>query len=58
MKDDPDGNWNTGKPWSEMDIADLRQFLRVGTSIEETADFLMRSVAEVSEKAKELGLIP
>jgi hypothetical protein len=41
-----------------MDLADLRQGLRVGTSIEDMAHFLLRDVEEIREKAQELGLIP
>jgi hypothetical protein len=34
---------NDGKPWSEMDLFDLRNSLAYGTSIEEVAGFLCRS---------------
>jgi hypothetical protein len=34
---------NDGKPWSEMDLFDLRNSLAYGRSIEEVADFLCRS---------------
>ena len=47
---------NSGKPWSEMDVADLRQSIRWGDSIEGTALFLCRSVLETTAKAKHLGL--
>jgi hypothetical protein len=50
---------NDGKPWSEMDLLDLRNSLAYGRSIEEVADFLCRSrtVEEVKRKAEELGLL-
>ena len=34
---------NDGKPWSEMDLFDLRNSLAHGESIEEVAGFLCRS---------------
>jgi hypothetical protein len=48
-----------GKPWSEMDLFDLRNSLAYGTSIEEVAGFLWRSgtVEEVKRKAEELALL-
>jgi hypothetical protein len=50
---------NDGKPWSEMDLFDLRNSLAHGESIEEVAGFLCRSgtVEEVRRKAEELGLL-
>jgi hypothetical protein len=48
------GNVNSGKERSEMDVADLRQFMRLGESIEETADFLCRDAEKVREKQVEL----
>jgi hypothetical protein len=56
MNDEPN-NRNAGKAWSEMDVFDLQNHLGEGASIEEAADFLMRSVEEVEVKARELGLI-
>jgi hypothetical protein len=49
---------NDGKPWSEMDLFDLRDGLAYGGSIEEAAGFLCRAgtVEEVRRKAEELGL--
>jgi len=38
------GNLNSGKAWSEMDLADLRNAIRFGDSIEKMADFLCRGV--------------
>jgi hypothetical protein len=49
-------NLNEGKPWSEMDLADLRNSLAHGRSIEDIADFLCRSVEEVRVKVAELKL--
>jgi hypothetical protein len=49
-------NWNAGKAWSEMDVVDLKNHLAQGCSVEETADFLMRSEREVREKMDELDL--
>jgi hypothetical protein len=50
---------NDGKPWSEMDLFDLRNSLAYERSIEEVAGFLCRSgtVEEVKRKAEELGLL-
>jgi hypothetical protein len=50
---------NDGKPWSEMDLFDLRNSLAHGRPIEEVAGFLCRSgtVEEVKRKADELGLL-
>jgi ubiquinone biosynthesis protein UbiJ len=48
-------NVNTGKAWSEMDIADLANALTRGTPIEEIADFLCRDVDEVREKVAALA---
>lgn len=49
---------NDGKPWSEMDIRDLRSALEHGDTIEAAARHLCRAtnVAEVEAKARELGL--
>jgi hypothetical protein len=55
----PTQDVNDGKPWSEMDLFDLRNSLAYGRSIEEVAGFLCRSgtVEEVKRKAEELGLL-
>jgi hypothetical protein len=45
---------NSGKPWSELDLADLRQCLILGASAELIADFLCRDVHEVRAKSAEL----
>lgn len=45
---------NTNKPWSPMDIADLRTCIIRKVSVAETARFLMRDEAEVAEKIAEI----
>jgi hypothetical protein len=59
MSEQPIQDVNDGKPWSEMDLFDLRNSLASGRSIEEVAGFLCRSgtVEEVRRKAEELGLL-
>jgi hypothetical protein len=47
-------NLNEGKPWSEMDLVDLRNALAHGRSVADIADFLCRSEQEVQEKIAEL----
>jgi hypothetical protein len=49
---------NDGKPWSEVDEADLISTIERGDSIEEAAIFLCRSgtTADVAAKAMALGL--
>jgi hypothetical protein len=49
-------NLNTGTPWSEMDLFDLRNSLKQGDAPEKVADFLCRTLSEVREKMAELGL--
>ena len=55
---DPHHDINDGKPWSEMDIDDLKASIAHGATLEEGASFLCRAGTslEVAEKAKELGL--
>lgn len=50
-------NVNSGKPWSPVDLYDLRAGLERGTPIDEVADFLCRDVPEVRAKAAQLGLL-
>ena len=50
-------NLNSGKPWSEMDLFDLRNSLAHGERVREVADFLCRDEAEVRDKMIELGLV-
>ena len=47
---------NSGEPWSEMDITDLKDSVAYGDTIAETASFLCRDEDEVREKMNELGL--
>jgi hypothetical protein len=46
------------EPWSDMAIADLKQQVAAGVTLEEAAGFLCRSgdPLAVAKKAKELGL--
>jgi hypothetical protein len=52
IDDRPDRN--TGKEWSEMDLFDLGNSVRLKNSIEEIAMFLCRSGREVRDKIAEL----
>jgi hypothetical protein len=45
------------KPWSTMELFDLRLAVELGQTIEMTAALLGREVEEVMRKAEELGLI-
>jgi hypothetical protein len=47
---------NSGEPWSEADISDLKNEVDHGRTIAETASFLCRDVYELRAKMKELGL--
>jgi hypothetical protein len=49
---------NSGKPWSKMDVSDLRNEIAHGRTVAQTASFLRRDEDEVREKMKELGLQP
>ena len=49
-------NLNNGKPWSEMDVADLTNCIRRNEPIGRVAAFLCRTKGEVREKAAELNL--
>ena len=49
-------NINTGKPWSALDLQDLRYCLAAGEPAEDIADFLCRNVDEVRAKTAERGL--
>lgn len=46
---------NTGEPWSEMDLIDLGNSVRLHDSVEEIARFLCRSRRDVRNKIAELG---
>jgi hypothetical protein len=50
----PMANINSGKEWSAMDLFDLQNGLRLGTPLEEMADFLCRDIDEVRSKEAEL----
>jgi hypothetical protein len=50
-------NVNSRKPWTPVDVYDLRQALGRGTPIDQVADFLSRDVSEVRAKASQLGLL-
>jgi hypothetical protein len=45
------------KPWSTMDLFDLRHAIEEGETVEQTAAVLGRPVGDVLKKAEELGLI-
>jgi hypothetical protein len=45
------------KPWSTMDLFDLRRAIEQAETIELTASVLGRTVNEVLRKAEELNLI-
>jgi hypothetical protein len=50
---------NDGKPWSALDVFDLRRAIKCGDTIEEAAALLSRAdTAEVARKAEELGIWP
>lgn len=46
---------NTGPPWSDLALSDLRASLEQGDTVEQAATFLCRDVDEVRAKAEELG---
>ena len=52
IEDRPD--LNTGKEWSEMDLFDLANSVRLNNPIEEIASFLCRSQREVREKIADM----
>jgi hypothetical protein len=47
---------NIGKEWSKRDLFSLRNRIEHGRTAAHVATFLMRTEAEVREKAAELGL--
>jgi len=47
---------NSGKPWSEMDLEDLRHSLDYGNTFADAANFLCRDEDEVRQKSRALGL--
>jgi hypothetical protein len=46
---------NTGKKWSQMDLLDLANCIRLNDPVEEIASFVCRSRREIREKIAELG---
>jgi hypothetical protein len=53
-EDEAPENLNTGEPWSEMDLFDLGNCVRLEQPVAEIADFLCRSQREVQDKISEL----
>ena len=49
---------NSGEPWSEADISDLKNEIDHGRTMAQTASFLCRDATEIRAKMKELGLQP
>ena len=54
MTEQPD--LNTGKEWSKKELFSLQNRIEHGRTVAHIADFLMRTEAEVRDKAAELGL--
>ena len=48
-------NINEGKPWSEMDLVDLRNSVAHGTPVAEIPDFLRRSEREFRRRSPSSG---
>ncbi len=44
------------RPWTSMDLVDLKTFMRRRAALKEAAQFLCRSEGEVDSKVRELGL--
>ena len=47
---------NSGEPWSEMDVLELKNSTEYGRSFAEVAGFLYRDESEVRQMAEALGL--
>jgi len=47
---------NSGEPWSEMDVWELKNSTEYGRSFAEVAGFLYRDESEVRQMADALGL--
>ena len=45
---------NAGEPWSDMDLADLDEFVAAGKPIGQIAEYLCRGVDEVEAKVASL----
>ena len=54
--EDEEPNLNTGIPRGEIDTRDLIWGVNDGQSVEEIADFLCRTKAEIRARMEELGL--
>jgi hypothetical protein len=46
-------NLNSGTPWSELALADLRNSMQLGESVAEIADYLCRDIQEIRDKIAE-----
>jgi hypothetical protein len=47
-------NANSGKDWSDTDLTDLQQCIKIGMADTDIAGFLRRTVTDVRERAEEL----
>jgi hypothetical protein len=47
-------NPNSGKDWSDTDLTDLQQCIKIGMADTDIAGFLSRTVTDVRERAEEL----
>src|SRR5260370_16789954 len=56
MKEDIENrtDMNTGKKWSQMDLLDLANCIRLNDPVEEIASFMYRSRREIRDKIAEL----
>jgi hypothetical protein len=45
---------NSGKEWSDMDVADLQHCVKIGMADTDVAGFLRRPTEEIRERAAEL----
>lgn len=52
-----DGDVNSGAPWSDIDVIDLKDSLEFGRSLKDVAGFLCRSIAEIQAKARQQGFV-
>jgi len=50
-------DWNSGEPWSETDVEDLKCSIDYGNTLAVAARMLCRDEEEVRRKAEELGLV-
>jgi hypothetical protein len=44
---------NSGKEWSDMDVADLQQCVKIGMADTDIASFLRRRTEEIRQRATE-----